>query len=208
MTSTSPCAEGGGLAGEERRSVGSAMSEAAAAWRDGLDEEQRAVGVWEWPAGSTEAERLRWFYTPTDHGGLTMHHLAPPQQRAAMRLLATGLSHAAYVTASLIMGLENVLDRLEGWQIGFARDRGRDPGMYYVRVFGNPAGDGQWAWRCGGHHVSVHHLVVDGAVVASTPCFLGSDPAVSPLLGGRELRLLGGVEDLARQPLPSRRPDP
>jgi hypothetical protein len=203
MTSTSPGADGGDLAGVERLSVGSAMSEAAAAWRDGLDEEQRAVGVWEWPEGSAEAERRRWFYTPTDHGGLTMHQMAPAQQRAAMRMLATGLSHAAYVTASSIMGLENVLDRLEGWQIGFARDRGRDPGMYYVRVFGDPTGHGPWAWRFGGHHVSVHHLVVDGAVVASTPCFLGSDPAVSPLLGGRELRLLGAVEDMARELLHS-----
>jgi hypothetical protein len=207
MTSTSRGADGGGLAGAERLSVGSAMSEAATAWRDGLDEEQRAVGVWEWPKGSAEAERRRWFYTPTDHGGLTMHQMAPAQQRAAMRLLATGLSHAAYVTASSIMGLENVLDRLEGWQIGFARDRGRDPGLYYVRVFGDPTGDGPWAWRFGGHHVSVHHLLVDGAVVASTPSFLGSDPAVSPLLGGRELRLLGGVEDLARELLHSLDPD-
>lgn len=206
MTSTSRGVDGGGLAGAERLSVGSAMSEAATAWRDGLDEEQRAVGVWEWPEGSAEAERRRWFYTPTDHGGLTMHQMAPAQQRAAMRLLATGLSHAAYVTASWIMGLENVLDRLEGWQIGFARDRGRDPGLYYVRVFGDPTGDGPWAWRFGGHHVSVHHLLIDGAVVA-TPSFLGSDPAVSPLLGGRELRLLGGVEDLARELLHSLDPD-
>jgi uncharacterized protein DUF3500 len=207
MTATSPRPDGGGPPGAERLSVGSAMSQAAAAWRDGLDEEQRAVGVWDWASGCTEAERLRWFYTPTDHGGLTIHQMAPAQQRAAMRLLATGLSNAAYVTASSIMGLENVLDRLEGWQIGFARDRGRDPGMYYVRVFGNPTGDGPWAWRFGGHHVSVHHLLVDGAVVASTPCFLGSDPAVSPLLGGRELRLLGGVEDLARELLHSLDPD-
>lgn len=80
MTSSSPYADGGGLAGVERLGVGSAMSEAAA-WRDGLDEEQRAVGVWEWLEGSAEAERRRWFYTPTDHGGLTMHQMAPAQQR-------------------------------------------------------------------------------------------------------------------------------
>jgi hypothetical protein len=56
MTSTSRGADGGGLAGAERLSVGSAMSEAATAWRDGLDEEQGAVGVWEWPKGSAEAD--------------------------------------------------------------------------------------------------------------------------------------------------------
>jgi len=182
------------------RSVASAMAEAAGAWIDGLDDAQRPRGAWAWPGSkAAEAERVRWYYTPTDHGGLTLHEMRPHQQRAAMRLLATGLSEAAYVSASTIMGLENVLDRTEGFATGFARDRGRDPGMYYVRVFGDPHGDAPWSWRFGGHHVSVSHLVVDGEAVAGSPCFLGSDPMVSPLLGGRELRPLGGIEDLARE---------
>ena len=64
------------------------------------------------------------------------------QHRAAMRLLRTGLSEAAYVTASTIIGLENVLDAVEGWRSSFGRERGRDPGMYYVRVFGEPGSGG------------------------------------------------------------------
>ena len=32
-----------------------------------------------------------------------------------------------------------------------------------------------------------------------TPCFLGADPAVSPLLGPAPLRPLAGAEDLARE---------
>ena len=181
------------------RTVASAMAEAAAAWVDGLDDEQRPTGAWAWPgSNAADIERVRWYYTPTDHGGLTIHQQRPHQQRAAMRLLATGLSEAAYVSASTIMGLENVLDRTEGFTAAFARDRGRDPGMYYLRVFGDPTGAGPWSWRFGGHHVSVHHLVVDGEAVAGSPCFLGADPMVSPLLGGRELRPLGGVEDSAR----------
>jgi hypothetical protein len=182
------------------RTVASAMAEAAAAWIDGLDAEQRAIGAWDWPGSkAADAERVRWYYTPTDHGGLTVHQQRPHQQRAAMRLLATGLSEAGYVTASTIMGLENVLDRTEGFGAGFERDRGRDPGMYYLRVFGDPTGDGPWSWRFGGHHLSVHHLVVGGEAVAGSPCFLGADPMVSPLLGDRELRPLGGVEDSARE---------
>ncbi|GAA4925302.1 DUF3500 domain-containing protein [Actinomycetospora succinea] len=182
------------------RTVASAMAEAAVAWIDTLDDGQRAVGVWDWPGSkAADAERVLWFYTPTDHGGLTTHQQRPHQQRAAMRLLSTGLSEAGYVSASTIMGLENVLDRTEGFTTGFARDRGRDPGMYYLRVFGDPSGDGPWSWRFGGHHVSVNHLVMDGEAVAGSPCFLGADPMVSPLLGGRELRPLGGVEDTARE---------
>jgi hypothetical protein len=36
-------------------------------------------------------------------------------------------------------------------------------------------------------------------VRAVTPCFLGADPAVSPLLGSAPLRPLAGAEDLARE---------
>ena len=38
-----------------------------------------------------------------------------------------------------VIGLENVLDRMEGFTAGFGRERGRDPGLYYLRVFGDPA---------------------------------------------------------------------
>src|SRR5262249_3316769 len=60
-------------------------------------------------------------------------------------------------------------------------------------------GQAAWGWRFGGHHVSLNNLVVEGAVRSTTPCFLGTDPATSPLLGGTSLRPLGAVEDLARE---------
>ena len=46
--------------------------------------------------------------------------------------------------------------------------------------------------------MSLNNLVVDGVLVATTPCFMGADPASSPLLGGAVNRPLGRVEDLAR----------
>jgi hypothetical protein len=115
-----------------------------------------------------------------------------------MRLVASGLSTPAYVTVATVMGMENVLDQAEGFVARFDRERGRDPGLYYLRVFGEPGGAAPWGWRFGGHHVSLNNLVVGGEVVATTPCFLGADPAVSPLLGGAALRPLAQVEDLAR----------
>jgi hypothetical protein len=105
------------------------------------------------------------------------------------------------------MGLENVLDEVEGFVTRFDRERGRDPGLYHLRVFGEPGGRAPWAWRFGGHHVSLNNLVVDGAVVATTPCFLGADPATSPLLGGAVNRPLARVEDLARDLVRSLRPE-
>ena len=97
------------------------------------------------------------------------------------------------------MGLENILDRAEGFVARFDRERGRDPGLYYLRVFGEPGGTGPWGWRFGGHHVSLNNLVADGALAATTPCFMGADPASSPLLGGAANRPLGRVEDLGRE---------
>jgi hypothetical protein len=190
------------------RLVAGWMAEAANAWLDGLDPQQREVATGAVPDdGETDAERRRWFYTPTDHGGLTFHQQRPVQQRAAMRLISTGLSRPAYVTAATIIGLENVLDQVEGFVARFDRERGRDPGLYYLRVFGEPGGRAPWGWRFGGHHISLNNLVVDGAVVATTPCFLGADPAISPLLGGAINRPLARVEDLARDLVRSLRPD-
>jgi Protein of unknown function (DUF3500) len=177
------------------RTLADRMTTAARAWLAGLDDAQRARAAGPWEPGG---ERLRWFYTPTDHGGLTLRDMRPAQQRLAMQLVATGLSRAGYVTVSTIMGLENVLDQLEGWQVDWGRERGRDPQLYWLRIFGEPDGRGPWGWRFGGHHVSLNFLVVDGEVQAATPCFLGADPAESPLLGPHPLRPLGGAEDLAR----------
>jgi Protein of unknown function (DUF3500) len=183
------------------REVAERMAAAAADWLGSLDPAQRAVATGRAPGPDAEAdgERRRWFYTPTDHGGLTLHAQRPAQQRLAHRLVASGLSEPGYVTVATIIGLDNVLDRVEGWSVDWGRERGRDPGMYYLRVFGEPGGAAPWGWRFGGHHVSLNNLVAGGLVRSVTPCFLGADPAVSPLLGPAPLRPLAGAEDLARE---------
>ena len=166
------------------REAAARMAASAAAWLGALDPAQRAVatGAAPSPDAGSDAERRRWFYTPTDHGGLTLGAQRPGQQRLALQLVATGLSTAGYVTVATIIGLDNVLDQVEGWSVDWGRERGRDPGLYYLRVFGEPGGAAPWGWRFGGHHVSLNNLVADGMVRSTTPCFLGADPAVSPLL--------------------------
>jgi hypothetical protein len=183
------------------REVAARMASAAAAWLEALEPGQRAVASGSAPSPDAEldAERRHWFYTPTDHGGLTIGEQRPAQQRLAHQLVAAGLSTAGYVTVATIVGLDNVLDMVEGWSVNWGRERGRDPGMYYLRVFGEPGSSGSWGWRFGGHHVSLNNLIVDGVVRSTTPCFLGADPAVSPLLGPAPLRPLAGAEDLARE---------
>jgi Protein of unknown function (DUF3500) len=45
------------------------MADAALALLDALSTDQRRQAQWEFPS---DEERLRWFYTPTDNGGLTL----------------------------------------------------------------------------------------------------------------------------------------
>ena len=179
-----------------RREVADRMAQAAVALLDSLDDAQRSVV--QWPFDDT-SERELWFYTPTDHGGLPLSSMRPRQQQRTMQLLAAGLSYPGYVTASTIMGLENVLDHVESWGREWGRERGRDPGLYYVRVFGDPTGSEPWSWRFGGHHISVSHLIINGEIAATTPLFFGADPATAPLLGPHPLRPLAGIEDVARE---------
>jgi hypothetical protein len=176
--------------------VAGRMAEAAAMLIESWDQAQRRTACRPFP---DEDERRLWYYTPTDHGGLPLAAMGPIQHRNVHRLVATGLSTPGYATVAVIMGLENILDQFEGWSVDFGRKRGRDPLLYYITIFGEPGGDAPWAWRFGGHHVSLHYTIIGGEVVASTPNFLGADPAVSPLLGPHLHRPLAAAEDLGRE---------
>ena len=54
------------------------MTDAARTLLDSLSEEQRQLAQWDFPSNE---ERQRWFYTPTDHGGLTFSDMRPAQHR-------------------------------------------------------------------------------------------------------------------------------
>jgi len=91
-----------------------------------------------------------------------------------------------------IVALEEVLDRAEGWR------RGRHSNDYAVVLFGDPDGDGPWAWRLEGHHLSLT-MTLDGDAVSPTPVFLGANPARVEHAGHVVLRPLAPEEDLARE---------
>jgi hypothetical protein len=184
----------GAAPGDPAATVAGAMAEVAEALLDSCTAQQRTSLLAAWDDGG---DRVRWFYTPTDHGGLPLNAQRPAQQQMTMRLVAAGLSESAYNTVATVMGIENVLDRVEQWGSDWGRERGRDPGLYWLRMFGEPGAD-RWGWRFGGHHISLNYVVVGGRLVATTPCFIGADPARFPLLGGGELAPLSAVEDAAR----------
>jgi len=142
-----------------------------------------------------QERRTRWFYTPCARDGLPLSEMERHQQRLAQKLVATGLSQAGYNTASTIMGIETLLDARENW---IRSERGRDPLLYYVTIFGTPDAKKPWGWRFEGHHISLNYTIINGQIIAPTPTFFGSNPAEAPLNGVASLRPLGTVEDLAR----------
>ena len=77
--------------------------------------------------------------------------------------------------------------------------RFRDPRLYYLAIFGDPAGAAPWAWRFEGHHIALHYAVHDGAVASASPAFLGAHPAETTLSVGNVLRPLADVEDAGRE---------
>lgn len=169
------------------------MTEAARAFLDSLSTEHRSAAT----MAFEDVERQRWFYTPTDHGGVVLSAVSSLSQQWGLRLLASGLSDPGFATAASIMALENVLDRNEGWARRVSQQRGRDPLRYFVTVFGVP-GERLWGWRFGGHHLSYSVTIVDEQVSSSSPLFFGAYPAQSPLMGGQWHRPLASVEDIAR----------
>ena len=99
------------------------MATAAAAWLDALDPAQRAAAAGEAPSpdAGSDAERRRWFYTPTDHGGLPLGAQRPASS-AWPTSWSPRLAAAGYVTVATIIGLDNVLDFVEGWSVDWGRD--------------------------------------------------------------------------------------
>lgn len=175
------------------RGPAAVMTERATAFLAALSDSQRAVATF--PFDTTE--RFRWAFIPNEmfpRTGLTLKAMSESQRQLAHALLKTGLSQRGYLTTTTIIELENVLQILEGPTRRFPRD----PEMYWLSVFGTPSARGAWGWRFEGHHLSLHFTILGGNVIATSPTFLGSNPAEVREGPRRGLRVLGAEEDAAR----------
>ena len=165
--------------GNRGRELAATFAERAAKLLDVLDHDQRAAVLLPFDDddggedgdGDGNDGRRTWAYWPRRRSGLALHQLDRGATKAVMRLVSTALPAPAYARAVTIMGLDEVLDRSEG----FAGDR-RHRDDYWVAIHGRP-GEEVWGWRFEGHHVSLHATVTP-ASVDLTPLFLGANPAV------------------------------
>ncbi|HEX2139046.1 MAG TPA: DUF3500 domain-containing protein [Woeseiaceae bacterium] len=164
------------------------MARAAQAFLTTLDEEARTTSQLPFDA----EERFNWHFVPKPRAGLALKRMSADQQRVALDLLKAGLSEKGYTKAETIRALEPVLAEIEGNPVR------RDPELYYVAIFGEPSATGTWGWRFEGHHLSLNWTIVGGTSIASTPQFLGSNPAEVRSGPMRGTRALAAEEDLAR----------
>jgi len=189
----------GGVAyfADEKAPLGARMADAADNLLVSLNDEQRAKIAF----GFDDKERVNWIFVPMQDAqkrptrkGLRLEEMTDGQKKAVLDLLKTGLSDSGFEQAVTIMSLETILADLEkgGAMV-------RNPGWYFVSVFGKPARTGKWGWRVEGHHLSLNFTVIDGQVASATPALFGANPneiKAGPKVGQRVLK---DVEDAARE---------
>lgn len=180
------------------------MANAANQFLNALGPDQRAKAAFAFNSD----DRLRWHFIPNEmfpRKGLMIKEMTEEQRRLADDLLRTGLSSHGFVTVKVIQALEDTLKVTEtGGK--FARNKEE----YLFSIFGTPGPKGAWGWRFEGHHISIRFTINDGSVggrVASSPMFLGSNPALTregPLAGRAPLH---SEEGRARQFVKALSPD-
>ncbi|MEB3212552.1 MAG: DUF3500 domain-containing protein, partial [Leptolyngbyaceae bacterium] len=106
------------------------------------------------------------------------------------RLLQFTLSETGYQKFQNIVTLETVLQQMGG------SASIRDPELYFLTVFGDPA-QTPWGWRMEGHHFSLNVAVMSEQEVTVTPTFWGANPAQVQIEPHRGLRSLADEQDLA-----------
>jgi hypothetical protein len=171
-----------------------AIREAVGAWLTTLDAGRRERAIFAFESN----ERFAWDYRPGDREGLSIGEMDERQGAAAGGIIAAALSARSASEVAAIVALEPILGELERASGRWGSDR-RDPDLYWFAVFGDPAGEGPWAWRLGGHHVALEQTFIGGRALAGlAPSFLGANPAVVPSGPSAGLRALSGEETLAR----------
>jgi TonB family protein len=173
-----------------RSRAATAMAEGAQKFLSALTPEQRARAVFSFES----EERLDWHFVPRARKGIPFKELNDKQRKLAQDFLKTGLSRRGYVKATTIIELETVLRELEQ-----GRGPARDPELYYFSIFGTPSAKNAWGWRVEGHHLSLNFTIVKGAMVATTPSFMGANPAEVRQGPRQGWRALGAEEDRARE---------
>lgn len=141
-----------------------------------------------------DAERENWHFVPIKRRGLALQLMSDEQKGLVADLLKACLSQEGYRKVEDIRQLEAVLTILEKR----APDNNyRNPELYFVSIFGEPADANAWGWRFEGHHLSLNYTFANNELVV-TPQFMGSNPAEIPIGKSKGKRVLAQEEDQGR----------
>ncbi|UUO09039.1 DUF3500 domain-containing protein [Blastopirellula sp. J2-11] len=148
--------------------TGTAMTVAANALVQSLDEDEKAVAVFAYDS----PKRVDWHFIPKDaRKGLKIGDMSEDQRKLAYALLKSALSDVGYEKTTKIMDLENLLLQLQ------KKGPIRDPLRYYVTIFGQPKVDSRWGLSFEGHHLSLNFVVEGNSVISASPQALCTNPA-------------------------------
>jgi hypothetical protein len=167
--------------------------DAAERWLETLEPAQRERATFAFDSD----ERFAWDYRPGDRLGVPLADMSPVQRDAALAVLDAGLSERGAREVRAVIALEPILGDLER-QVGRGNWIRRDPGLYWLAIFGAPGHAEPWSWRIGGHHVAIQATIAGGEVVGAAPSFLGANPATVPSGPHAGSRAIDGEERLAR----------
>jgi hypothetical protein len=188
---------GAAVVSKEGESAGERMIAAATRLTESLSDSQQEKAVFRFD----DKERTNWNFVPLQdknkkplRKGLRLDEMTADQREITRALLRAGTSSTGYDKATTIISLEAILHDLEknGAMV-------RDPGWYFLSLFGKPSKTGRWGWRIEGHHLSLNFVVDKGTITGATPAFFGANPA-RVMAGDRKgLRTLPESEDLAKE---------
>jgi hypothetical protein len=185
------------MLGQAPKGTGTKMADAANALLATLNDDEKKLATF----GFEDEHRTAWYFTPQQdkeknatRKGLRLEKMTDKQKAAVAELVKVGLSATGEKQAAAIMANEGLLLELEGKGGAMVRN----PGWYFVSVFGEPNATGKWGWRVEGHHLSMNFTLDKGEVVSATPLMFGTNPAEIKDGAKKGTRILPEVEDLAK----------
>jgi hypothetical protein len=207
----------------QSRTTTSQIVAAANSFLQTLDKTQRQHVMY---AFTDDAQRVRWSNFPTGfvpRGGIRLKDMTPPQQAAAMKLLATVLSPRGLQKVDEIRQADDDF-KLNGSKrgprgggppppgAGGPPPGGQRPGgsggpggrpplngdmfgadLYYISFLGTPSETAPWMLQFGGHHLALN-ITIAGSKGVLTPSLTGAQPALFQL-NGKTIRPIGNESD-------------
>lgn len=175
--------------------LGSQMAQAAQKFLSSLSNDQRLKVCFPFE----DPERFRFAFVPLEDNqhrstrkGLPLSDMTDAQRQAALDLVRLAVSPSGFQQVQMVFELEAMLDQFEK-----PKRFTRNPGWYFVSVFGEPGNKGTWGWRIDGHHLSLNLTLRHGAILSATPAFFGANPAEIQIGDKKGYRTLADAEDPA-----------